>query len=358
MDHYVRTFAQTLTFSRPVYVDLRSTEEYQGGTIPNAYHLPLFSDTERQEIGQLYKEVSAEEARFKGLQITSPKLMSLMKEVLKFSKLGQVVLFCQRGGLRSRSLFLMAHLMEIPVYQLQHGYRGFRRYILEYLQEYKPPHPFVILHGETGAGKTLILHGLQQKGVPVLDLEGLAGHRGSVFGTLGLSDSAGQKIFDANLWQEIRQKDDREFLTFEGESKRIGKIYLPNFLLDWHNSSNFSILITTTLEKRVQRILEEYHGHMEKKIIVAQAREALGKIDKRLIKSVGKEGIHRLYRYLDHGNLEPFVREILQFYYDPLYQKTIQALKPFSLSVDGGDVERAVSTIQQFLAQHFSSGKE
>lgn len=162
-----------------VTIDVRSSSEFEDGTFPGSLNIPIFEDAERAEIGTLYKQVSVQAAKDRGLEIVSAKLPAFVKsfEQIKEPK----AVFCWRGGMRSKTTATVLSLMNIRVYRLTGGIRAYRKWVvstLEKLGDFKPP-AHVIL-GNTGTGKTAILRSLLGEGYPVLDFEGMAGHRGSI----------------------------------------------------------------------------------------------------------------------------------------------------------------------------------
>ncbi|MDD2497667.1 MAG: tRNA 2-selenouridine(34) synthase MnmH, partial [Desulfitobacteriaceae bacterium] len=172
---------QALSLSYPLFVDVRSEREFKVDHIPGAINVPLFNDEERALVGTVYKTQSPEQARYLGLKIVSPKLPDLVQLIQSQGEGREIVLYCWRGGMRSLSLATVLDLMNIHVYRLSGGYKSFRRWICSYFSQDSLPFQVVVVHGLTGTGKTNVLKKLAERGVPVLDLEGLAGHRGSVF---------------------------------------------------------------------------------------------------------------------------------------------------------------------------------
>ncbi|NBW62949.1 MAG: tRNA 2-selenouridine(34) synthase MnmH, partial [Synechococcaceae bacterium WB4_1_0192] len=167
-------------------VDVRAPAEFAQGHIPGARNLPLFSDEERAAVGTTYKQQGRTAAVQLGLELVGPKLAALGQSLSSWSSEanGQPLrLHCWRGGMRSGSVAWLADSLDLPVLLLEGGYKAYRRWVLEQLLL---PWPIHLLGGRTGTGKTDLLLALERRGVAVLDLEGLAHHRGSSFGNLGL----------------------------------------------------------------------------------------------------------------------------------------------------------------------------
>lgn len=123
---------------KPILIDVRSEGEYAEATIPGAFNIPLFNNEERAEIGTTYTQTSPSLARELGLNIVSPKLPNLVNQVGELAKKGPLVLFCWRGGMRSKSIATVVDLMGIPIYRLQGGYKAYRNQVVEYFQKNCP----------------------------------------------------------------------------------------------------------------------------------------------------------------------------------------------------------------------------
>lgn len=235
-------------------IDVRSPSEFEDSSIPGSLNIPFFDDAERAEIGTLYKQVSAQAAKERGLEIMSAKLPSFVKSFAAIP--GRKVVFCWRGGMRSRTTATVLSLMDVHVYRLEGGYRAYRKWVLDSLEQMDFTPDIYVLHGNTGTGKTDILKTLKDRGYPVLDLEGLAGHRGSIFGEIGLR-SHNQKTFDALLLEELIHYKDAPFVLIEAESKRIGKVIVPEFLMN-KKQQGVHFMIEVPMKLRVQNILNDY----------------------------------------------------------------------------------------------------
>ncbi len=349
----VISFEETRNLVNPVFIDLRTPGEFSGGGIPGAINIPLFSDEERGRLGWEYKNLSPARARETGLRMVAPKLPEIIEKINLVGKNQPVVLYCWRGGLRSQAIQQVSELLNIETYRLKGGYREFRRFVLDFLENYELSSPLVTLHGMTGAGKTLILKNLADKKLPVLDLEKMAGHRGSVFGHLGIKNKVGQKIFDGLLWKELDQLGDFPFLVIEGESKRLGNVYLPDFLLGKNREEGVNILIDTPLEKRARYIREEYSSGLKEKELWVQARKCLQNIEKRVKEKAGKKVFLRLEKALAEKDIYTFILVLLRDYYDPLYSGYLRKFPRFDLEISGEDLEFASEEVNRFLKNRF-----
>jgi len=180
-------YRDTINQENYVFIDVRSPKEYKEATISGAINIPLFDDDEREKVGTVYKEKGPHKASQIGLEIVSPKIPVLMESINNSIEYQQKpIFFCWRGGMRSKTMATLYDLIyPREVYRLEGGYRAYREFILQKIEETRIEIPVFVLHGMTGVGKTLLLDKLKNKGIFTINLEGLAGHRGSIFGGIG-----------------------------------------------------------------------------------------------------------------------------------------------------------------------------
>ncbi|MDQ6421692.1 tRNA 2-selenouridine(34) synthase MnmH [Paenibacillus sp. LHD-117] len=322
-------------------IDVRSPSEYKLATIPGSLNIPLFNDEERAEVGTLYKQTSIEAAKERGLEIVSAKLPSFIKE---FSKIpGNKTVFCWRGGMRSKTTATVLSLMGIRSYRLTGGYRTYRQWVVDQLDTLTFHPNLFVLQGHTGCGKTEILHKLKEKGVPVLDLEGMAGHRGSIFGGIGL-ESHNQKMFDSLLLEEILTMQNSRYITIEAESRRVGKVVLPDLVMNKKENGVF-IRIELPLEERVRQILQDYRPW--------EHPEACSQAFKRIKARIHTPIAHEIQTSLDAGKYEVAVEMLLRYYYDPRYAHSFhQYDNEDSYFVKAATALEAFHQVEQILEQH------
>jgi tRNA 2-selenouridine synthase len=294
----------------PILIDVRSEGEFAEATIPGSVNLPLFNNAERVEVGTIYTQATPSLARELGLRIVSPKLPDIIKKVEELSKNGPLVLFCWRGGMRSKSLASVVDLMGIPIYRLLGGYKAYRSQVVDFFQK-TLPFKIVVLRGNTGVGKTELLGQLRKEGYPAVDLEKLANNRGSVFGAMGLGDPPSQKKFEGLLYEELESLSQHSYIIVECESKRIGRVTLPTNLYN-AMQEGIQILQYDSMENRVQRLVKEYTS-------VPNALQEIGTALERLIKILGHIKIQELHTLLDEGCFDVFTERLLVEYYDKLY---------------------------------------
>ncbi|NLC10848.1 MAG: tRNA 2-selenouridine(34) synthase MnmH [Firmicutes bacterium] len=336
------TIEEALQLPDALFIDVRSPAEYEKEHIAGAINIPLFDNEERKRIGILYKHISKGEAQKEGLKIASSKLPALVQEIEKASSGRKAVLYCWRGGMRSKSISHILDLLNIPSYHLLGGYKAYRRYIYQALQNYKLNQKLVVLHGLTGVGKTRLLQMLKDDGQPVLDLESLAGHRGSVFGHIGLPPQTSQKNFDALLYQELQMLSPYPYWILEGEGKKIGNIFLPPFLVK-SMLEGYHLLLEAPLEIRVSRLVEEYTPLTEKD--KKKAFEALATLANRL----GQKRIDIMKNYLRENKLEQFIAELCCYYYDQLYHDSKKSKNLFHAVIDASCLDEAADKVKKFI---------
>lgn len=290
-----------------VFVDVRSPKEFAEDHIPGSLSIPLFSNEERAIVGTIYKQQSKEEAMDKGMDIVAAKLPMMMQEyaTLKEKKL---CIYCWRGGMRSGSVVGLLKRLEYDAVQLDGGYKDYRRYVREQLEKIPMP-PFVVLYGLTGSGKTEMLQQL----VNSLDLEGLAQHRGSIFGDIGLHPRS-QKMFESLLLQRLLDLQKEDFIFTEGESRRIGRVVLPERL--WkHMQEGKKVKVICTIQERVDRLYKEYCHTPDKQLLAKKIQY--------IQKYLGEENVRELLLLLEQENVRVVIEQILLRYYDRLYSHTV-----------------------------------
>ena len=296
-------------------VDVRTPDEFADGTIPGAVNVPLFDNRERAEVGTLYRQQGSRQARRLGVELVAPKIPALLGrvEAALGERSGPVLVFCWRGGMRSKALTDFLNLAGIPARQVVGGHKAFRRHVLEFFERARWGR-LLVLRGLTGSGKTRLLQELKGRGHPVVDLEGLACHRGSAFGAVGLERQPTQKNFEALLWDALRSIPPDGYALSEGESRHIGRLVLPGRV---HEAlqEEISLWIETPLERRIDIILDDY-----------PARESQAELFRRPIRALterlGRQKVEQLLAYLGEGAWRELVRELMVDYYDPLYRHT------------------------------------
>ncbi len=292
-------------------IDVRSPGEYEKGHIFNANNLELFTNEERAIVGAAYKQESKERAIELGIGFVKPKLTNFVTNAIEIAPEKEVVVHCWRGGMRSNAF--ADHLIENgfeKVYVIEKGYKAFRNYVLQFFEHALN---LKILGGYTGSGKTDILHCLKKKGQQVIDLEGLANHRGSAFGGIDLPPQPTTEQFENKLFSLVRGLDASLPIWVEDESRVIGKVVIPSaFYLKMRGQTVY--FIDVPLPERIKHLVDAYANLSHDKLA-----DAIGRITKRL----GYDKAKFAFDELENKNYYKVV-EITLFYYDKYYLKGLQ----------------------------------
>ncbi len=323
-------------------VDARTPLEYEEDHIPGAINIPLLTNEERVEIGTLYKQTGPHAARVRGLELTASRFPAMVAEIASAAAGRPILVYCWRGGLRSKTITAILELTGFRAVQLEGGYKAFRHHVSAFFEPFRPPGPLVVIHGMTGIGKTTLLLGLESDRYSVVDLEGLACHRGSAFGELGLTQDLSQKRFETLLWDAFRQLPPGKPVLVEGESRRIGKVSLPGNVYEVMQESA-KVWCEASLETRVGRLVAEY-GRPEYR---DGMEEALLRIRKRL----GGEKYAEIAGYLERWELEPFMAGLVEHYYDKVYYKVREWREDTVISLE--DFATAERELEEFLTTQF-----
>ena len=214
-------------------IDVRSPAEFALDHIPGAINFPVLNNEERVKIGTLYKQVSPFAAKKLGAAIVSRNIAQhLEQSFLDFPREWRPLLYCWRGGERSGAFTHVLNRIGWKAMRLEGGYQGFRRVVIDDLDLAAKQFQFQVICGMTGSGKTRILHELKVLGAQVLDLEGLAIHRGSVLGNEPDIDQPSQKGFETALWNALHDLDPNKPVFIESESKKVGGVHVPDALME------------------------------------------------------------------------------------------------------------------------------
>ena len=309
MLNQAKSKTDTATFLRlaekiPV-IDVRSPSEFSKGHIPGSHNIPLFDDSEREKVGIKYKKVGRTAAILEGLRLSGPLVYSKLEQALKISSDGRLLLYCWRGGMRSEAMDWLFSLGDIDTEILDGGYKSYRHFVLDNLSVNRK---MVVLGGLTGSGKTHILKYIRESGHQVIDLEGLANHKGSAFGSIGQPPQPSSEQFANMLFDEWKQIDPGEPVWIEDESRNIGNVFMPEqFYLNLQK--NPAIIIRMDSKTRLPRLLEEYSSFSTDELMAS-----VMKISKRLGGDRTREAIDAIRS----GDFQKAIEITLQ-YYDKAY---------------------------------------
>lgn len=315
-----------------IFIDTRTPAEYQEDCLPNAVNIPIFSDEERAIVGTIYKQVSQEKAIEQGVEIFSQKLPNFLKEINQY-KDKQIIIYCWRGGMRSKTVVALLESLNYHVLQLEGGHKAYRTYVRERLANFPLKPKLIILWGLTCTGKTSLIKKLS----PSIDLEGLAQHRGSMYGALGLKPNS-QKKFENLLLQQLEKLNHQPHIFVEGESRKIGDVQIPDFFYK-AMKTGLPILIKRNIDLRAQEAVKEY---LPAEINLEQFQEITLRLP-HIISNNRKQEICDLFKknQLVHG-----VKILLQEYYDQLYAHTLKQIN-FSFEINNDNEELAVKEINE-----------
>ncbi len=329
-----------------ILVDLRSPCEYSEYTIPGAVNVPIFDDEERRIIGTVYTKESIDKAKELGVQYASKRLPELYSRLAAMKERhDKVILFCERGGMRSSSLCGLLNTIGMGVVKLKGGYKGYRAAVNEELPKLNAMVDYIVLHGLTGTGKTELLSLLSARGLEILDLEKYANHRGSLLGDVGLGESISQKQFEALVYEKLRHRNSGDIFV-EGESSRIGNIIIPAFIMSRMKAGRH-VLVEAGMDTRVRRIIKEYTTEAGSKTEIIKAMEKLGRY-------ISGQRIQRYKQLVAEERYEEVVEELITKYYDPMYKNELKHIG-FDCTVNTDDMEEAV---QQIMGWHRKTAVE
>jgi tRNA 2-selenouridine synthase len=293
-----------LALKTPI-IDVRSPSEYTTGHIPGAYNIPIFDDKEREAVGLRYKKEGRIKAILEGLKLSGPSMHLKLEQALKISKEGRLLVHCWRGGMRSEAMAWLFSLGGIETDVLEGGYKSYRHFVHENLSVNRN---MIILGGLTGSGKTHILGYLKDKGHQVIDLEGLANHKGSAFGSLGQLPQPSSENFSNLLFNELKHIDPYQPVWLEDESRNIGTVFMPEeFYLNMQK--NPAVILLMDIKTRLPRLIEEYSCYSSDELV-----STVMKISKRL----GGDRTKEVTEAVQRGDFAKAI-EITLHYYDKAY---------------------------------------
>ncbi len=287
-------------------MDVRSPGEFLQGHIPGAVNIPLFSDEERAQVGTTYKQVSQEEALLLGLELVGPKMADFVRASKILAPEKEILVHCWRGGMRSGSFGWLLETAGMKVSTLVGGYKAFRN---EVLAGFQIPQQLIVLGGKTGSGKTEILHQLRELGEQVIDLEGLAHHKGSSYGAIGQLPQPSTEHFENRIYAQWRQLDPARRVWVEDESRTVGRCLVPQEV--WTQMQNAPlVLVDMDKATRIERLVREYAC-----FDINLLYEATDRIQKRL----GGQHHKAASAALDQKDFAT-VADLTLTYYDKAYQ--------------------------------------
>ncbi|MBW8815609.1 MAG: tRNA 2-selenouridine(34) synthase MnmH [Caulobacterales bacterium] len=295
-------------------VDVRSPGEFAEDHIPGAVNLPVLSDAERAEVGTIYVRESRFKARRLGAAYVARNIGRHLETALADRGGGfHPLVYCWRGGMRSNAMATILSQVGWRTAVLAGGYRTYRRHVTARLYDGTLPHRFVLLDGHTGSGKTALLGLLAERGLQTLDLEGLAAHRGSLFGALAGQPQPSQKLFESRLLSALDGLDPARLVVAEAESSKIGDRMIPPAL--WTRLSEAPFVELTATPQARARYLVQAYGELTADR--AALEEAFGRLPVR----PSRERLSGWRALADAGQFAELALALLSLHYDPAYAR-------------------------------------
>ncbi|WP_088892527.1 tRNA 2-selenouridine(34) synthase MnmH [Leptolyngbya ohadii] len=322
-----------------VLLDVRSPGEYEQGHIPGAVSFPLFTNEERAQVGTCYKQEGRDAAVELGFQLAGPKFAEFIATAKQLAPNRQVRLHCWRGGMRSEAVAWVLRMAGFQGVTLKGGYKAFRNWAL---RTFEQPKPIVILGGMTGTGKTDVLLALREQGAQVLDLEAIASHRGSSYGSLGLPPQPTNEQFENEIAVQWASFHADSPIWIEAESKRIGTCRIPESLFQQMDRAEVLEIVRPRSERLA--LLVGVYGTAD--------REALVTATERIRKRLGGLRTQQAVDLIRQGQLSEGFGIVLE-YYDKTYTYDLERREVVihPIEVAGLSADRAAVKLLEALRE-------
>ena len=313
MKHGIASIDEVSVFD--TVIDVRTPAEFAEDHLPGSINCPVLSNEQRIEVGTLYKQESPFAAKKIGAAYVSENIARHLRECFfEHDRDWLPLVLCWRGGERSGAMTHILRRVGWNAHQLAGGYKAYRRQVLARLDELPGSLRFIVVCGATGSGKSRLLQALAQAGRQVLDLEGLACHKGSVLGVLPDAPQPAQKMFESRLLQTMQSFDPARPVFVEAESRKIGVLSLPDALLERIRHSA-CIRIEASFTARVDFLLRDYDYFLAAPDWLNSRLAALKELH-------SNETLARWKSHAEQGRWRELVSELLERHYDPLYQRS------------------------------------
>ncbi len=298
-------------------IDARSESEFALDHLPGAVNWPSLTDAERHAIGTHYVQVSPFEARKRGAALVARNIARHIEtQGIELPRGWRPLVYCWRGGQRSGALSLVLDQIGFSVQVLEGGYRGFRNAVRAELDTLPAQLCWRVICGRTGSAKSRLLQALLAQDAQVLDLEALACHRGSVLGPLPGQPQPSQKAFETALWQALRHMDPARPVFAEGESRTIGRLRVPEPLLERLRAAD-CIEVQMPGPERVRFLLQDYAHFVQDIESFCERLNALRELR-------GAAVIAAWQAQARAGQVADVVAQLLAEHYDPVYERSMQ----------------------------------
>ncbi|HEY8003770.1 MAG TPA: tRNA 2-selenouridine(34) synthase MnmH [Phenylobacterium sp.] len=325
-------------------IDVRSPAEFAEDHAPGAVNLPVLSNEERAEVGTIYVQESRFKARRVGAAFIARNVARHLETALADRPGGfRPLVYCWRGGQRSNAMATILSQVGWRTAVLAGGYKSWRRHVTARLYDGALPHRFVLLGGMTGTGKTEVLQRLADLGCQALDLEGLAAHRGSLFGALAGQPQPSQKMFESRLLGLLDALDPARPVVVEAESSKVGERMVPPAL--WQAMAEAPrIELSAPPQARAAYLVRAYRD-------ITEDRAALDEALRRLPTPPGRKRLAAWAELADAGEYEALALALMELHYDPAYRRAARKGPEAGLGVvelaalDPGDLDAAAAEI-------------
>jgi tRNA 2-selenouridine synthase len=320
-------------------IDVRAPSEYSAAHLPMANNIPLLNDAERETIGTTYKEMGRRDAIRRGLDLVGPRMRQLVEDAETIADTEILPLYCARGGMRSGAMGWLLETSGLNPIVLDGGYKAFRKWVLSQLESILN---LVVIGGLTGSGKTLVLQALHEQGEQVIDLEGLAHHFGSAFGSIGQPPQPTQAQFENELAWVIGSIDSSKVVWVEDESRMVGRCSVAPPLHEQMRKAPVAVL-ERSIDERIAILASLYCGDDKSELIACTHR-----ISKRL----GGQRTRDALAQIEAGNMREAIALVLH-YYDGTYsyglsQREDRTLSP--MAVTGLNAEEVARQLITWIA--------
>lgn len=297
-------------------LDARSPAEFAEDHLPGAINVPVLDDAEREQVGTIYKQRSAFEAKRVGAPLVARNIATHVEMLFAGKPLGwKPLVYCWRGGGRSGSLVHVLRQVGWNAQRLEGGYKAFRRQVVADLETLPDRFTFRVVCGATGSGKSRLLEALRAAGAQVLDLEVIAAHRGSVLGDLPGSPQPSQKAFETEIWATLSRAKPSAPIFVESESRKVGNLRVPEHLIERMRASR-CVRLEASIATRVALLLEDYAHFVSEPLALGRKLELLRDLH-------GAERIEKWKAQLAQGQWEGLVADLLESHYDPAYRRSL-----------------------------------
>ena len=293
-------------------IDVRSPLEFAEDHIVGAINCPVLSDLERQKVGTIYKKESSFKAKIIGSSLTAKNIaFHIENNFMEKKGSWQPLIYCWRGGQRSKAFSLVLSEVGWRTNQLKGGYKEYRNQVINFLDNIGPKLKITLISGKTGSAKTKILKSIENEGGQILDLEGLANHKGSLLGKIPDLIQPSQKFFESLIFNKIQNLNLKDKIYIEAESSKIGNIHIPKSI--WKKMiKSPRIEISANVELRAKFLVSDYDYMCNNPTLI-------NPIIKGLKNRLSKKLFDEWTNLIDRKKWFDLTKSFLENHYDPSY---------------------------------------